>query len=374
MTRLIFDLFQDITDPREEIKIKHKLTDILSILVCAVISGAETYEDIELYGRSKENWLRQYLELENGIPSHDTFRRIMMLINPDEFEALFLNWVQHHMRLSNEDSDHIAIDGKTMRRSFDHTKGLAPIHIVNAYSSKNKLVLTQKAVNNKKGEKTVLPQLLQALELEDTLVSIDAGGCYTDIATQIHQQKGEYLLGLKGNQKHLHNDVKSYFEHHVFTSHPSCCPSSDRFEKSHGRLVRRRVFVHEDMTISSQLSLWPDPTKVLAIETISSKTNTPKVATDFRYYITNSKRSHKDLAEAIRNHWAIENSLHWVLDMTFNEDYCRIRHRNEAMNMSLIRKFVLNLIRKDPKKGSIKGKRKKASWSNDYLLDLLSRA
>ena len=144
MTRLTFELFQEMTDPREEIKIKHKLTDILSILVCAVISGAETYEDIELYGRSKQDWLRQYLELENGIPSHDTFRRVMMLINPDEFEALFLNWVQHHMRLSNEAANHIAIDGKTMRRSFDHTKGLAPIHIVNAYSSKNKLVLTQK--------------------------------------------------------------------------------------------------------------------------------------------------------------------------------------------------------------------------------------
>ena len=372
MSALSFELFEYINDPRETIKIKHKLTDALSIVVCAVMGGAETYEDIEFFGRSKEAWLKQYLELKNGIPSHDTFRRIMMLIDPDEFEDLFFNWVQNHFRFQNKTPDHVAIDGKTMRRSFDRTKGLAPIHIVNAYSTKNKLVLTQKRVEDKKGEKTVLPELIQALDLENILVSIDAGGCYVDIATHIQDKKGEYLLALKGNQHHLHKDIKSYFEQNIFVNRPDYRPSSDTFDDSHGRRVRRRVFVHEDMSISPHLGLWPNPSKVLAVETIRSKKNETDVSIDFRYYITNSKRSHAELADSIRNHWAIENSLHWVLDMTFNEDYCRIRHRNEAMNMALIRKFVLNLVRKDPNKGSIKGKLKKASWSNDYILELLS--
>ena len=250
---LSFELFETITDPRDEFKIKYKLTDILSILVCAVISGADTYEDIELYGRSKKEWLQQFLELENGVPSHDTFRRVMMLIDPDEFESLFLNWVQNHILIKTNGPDHIAIDGKTMRGSVDYTKGLAPIHIVNAYSVKNRLILTQKAVSNRAGEKTILSPLLQALDLENTLVSIDAGGCFIDIASTIHQQKGDYLLALKGNQKRLHADIKAYFETHVFTASRAHSPTSDGFDESHGRLVRRRVFVHNDMRISPHL-------------------------------------------------------------------------------------------------------------------------
>lgn len=374
MEKLAKSLFWEIEDPRDDIKIKHQLTDILCILVCAVMSGAETYEDIELYGKSKESWLRQFLELKNGIPSHDTFRRIMMLIDPHKFEELFLNWVQNHIKRGKGDEEHIAIDGKTMRGSFDRKKGLSPLHIVSAYSTKNRLVLTQKSVADKSGEKAVLPELMKALNLEDTLVSIDAGGCYIDVAKQINEQGGDYLLALKGNQKLLHRDVKKYFDKAYFSLNSSGAISTDEFDNSHGRCVRRRVFVSKVTSQSPHLSAWPRPNKLIAVETIRTENNNPGTASDIRYYITSSKRDDASLGESIRNHWAIENSLHWVLDVTFNEDASRIRDRNEATNMALVRKYVLNLIRKDPKKGSIKGKRKKASWSDDYLLDLLSRA
>ncbi|NRA86231.1 MAG: ISAs1 family transposase [Rhizobiales bacterium] len=365
-------------DPREAAKTEHLLQDILAIAVCAVLAGAESFDDIALYGRYKLDWLSQFLALANGIPSYDTFRRVFMLIDASAFETCFLSWTRSVFKgPKNDNISHIAIDGKTMRRSFDRRKEQSPLHVVSAFSTGSGLTLAQRVIPAKSGEASVLPELLKGLDLNGCLISLDALHCQKTTAEAIRSEGADYLIALKGNQKTIHREVVKYFDANVFKQSAKLKAIYDAFDETHGRSVRRRVFVCADLAAFKALNNWPDVNQVFAVETISSVNNPHggkprKISADIRYFITSSTIDALTISAAIRNHWAIENSLHWVLDVGFREDDCRVRDRNAAANLSVLRKIAINLVKSDKsQKGSIKGRRKAAAWNNDYMQNLI---
>jgi predicted transposase YbfD/YdcC len=373
MLEALISQFARIEDPRCDWRVEHKLLDILVIAVCAVIGEAESCEDIALYGRCKRDWLEGFLELPGGIPSHDTFRRVLMLIDPDRFERCFLDWVRSVFRPDAGAPRQIAIDGKTVRRSFDRRNGHSPLHLVSAFAVEHGLVLAQRAADAKRGELTVLPDLLDGLDLRSCLVSLDALACQPEIAAQIIGRGGDYLLALKGNQKKAHAEVKRWFEAKAFALDGSLRPCCDAFEDGHGRLVRRRVFTCTELEPLAAARRWPGLTAVLAIENIRGVNGSGNVTAEIRYYLSSSKLPPTQLASAIRSHWAIENRLHWALDVGFNEDASRVRERNAARNLALLRKIALNFARANTTlKASLKGKRKSAAWDNAFMATLIT--
>jgi predicted transposase YbfD/YdcC len=362
-----------IEDPRCAWKVEHRLLDVLVIAVCAVLGEAETFEDIALYGRCKEAWLRGFLALPNGIPSHDTFRRVFMLIDPDAFERSFLGWVRAVFRPGEDGPRQVAIDGKTVRRSFDRKKGRSPLHLVSAYATEGGLVLAQRAAESKGGELAVIPGLLDGLDLRGCLVSLDALACHPGIAERITGRGGDYLLALKGSRKKAHAEVKVWFAANAFALGGSLRPFFDAFDDGHGRLVRRRVFACPDVGVFTTLKDWPDLRAVLAVETIRGIPGRGKVTAEIRHYLSSAALPPEALAAAVRNHWGIENGLHWVLDVTFREDASRVRERNAARNLALLRKVALNLARADTTlKASLKGKRKYAGWDDAFMATLIA--
>src|SRR3954470_14285859 len=373
MLETLIDKFARIEDPRCDWRVEHKLLDILVIAVCAVIGEAESFEDIALYGRCKRDWLQRFLELRGGIPSHDTFRRVLMLIDPERFERCFPDWVRSVFRPDAGASRQIAIDGKTVRRSFDRQNGHSPLHLVSAFAVEHGLVLAQRATDAKRGELMVLPDLLDGLDLRGCLISLDALACQPEIAAQITGRGGDYLLALKGNQTKAHAEVRCWFEANAFALGGSLRPCFDAFEDGHGRLVRRRVFVCTELEPLAAVQRWQGLTTVLAIENIRGVNGSGKVTAEIRYYLSSSKLPPTQLASAIRSHWAIENGLHWVLDVGFNEDASRVRERTAARNLALLRKVALNFARADTTlKTSLKGKRKSAAWDNDFMATLIA--
>src|SRR5215212_886746 len=373
MLETLIDNFARIEDPRCDWRVEHKLLDILVIAICAVIGEAESFEDIALYGRCKRNWLQRFLELPGGIPSHDTFRRVLMLIDPEHFERCFLDWVRSVFRVEAGAPRQIAIDGKAVRRSFDRRSGRSPLHLVSAFAVEHGLVLAQRATDAKKGELTVLPDLLDGLDLRGCLASLDALACRPEAAERITCRGGDYLLALKGNQKKAHAEVKRWFEANAFSPGGSLRPCCDAFDDGHGRLVRRRVFACTGREPLAAARHWPSLTTVLAIENIRGINGSGKVTAEVRYYLSSSKLPPTQLASAIRSHWAIENGLHWVLDVGFNEDASRVRERNAARNLALLRKIALNFARANTTlKASLKGKRKSAAWDNDFMATLIA--
>ena len=333
--------FAALEDPRCPGKITHKLIDILVIAVCAVVAEADTFEDIALYGRCKQDWLKGFLELPNGIPSHDTFRRVLMLIDPEAFERCFLAWVREVFRSDTAVmAEQIAIDGKTVRRSFDRRRGRSPLHLVNAYATGRGLVLAQRATPDKRGELTVLPEILDGLALQGTLVSLDALACRRELAEAIVSRGGDYLITLKANQGRIYKEVRDWFAAHAFGRGGSLRPCFDAFDDSHGRLVRRRVFACPDAGGFATLKDWPGLRAVLASETIRGVNGRGKITAEIRHYVSSSKVSPEVLAAAIRQHWAIENGLNWVLDVTFGEDASRVREPHAARNMAVLRRMA----------------------------------
>ena len=366
--------FGTIEEPRQEGKVDHLLIDILAITVCAVLAHAETFEDIELYGKHKKKWLQQFLKLPNGIPSHDTFRRVFMLINAERFEACFLAWTRAVFSPGEKETlRQIAVDGKTVRRSFDRRKGMSPLHVVSAFATQSGLTLAQRVVAEKSGEAEALLPLLQGLDLAGALISLDALYARKALASSIVEQGADYLIALKRNNKTDHARVVAYFSGTTFGKIPDTPAVYDAFDETHGRLVRRRAFVSNDPDLIIALQKWPRLRQVIAVETITSVTNAHgggrgKTSSDIRYFLTSSEADGLALASAVRDHWAIENSLHWVLDVGFREDDSRLRDRNAAANLSVIRKIAINLVKADKSiKGSIKGRRKAAGWNNDYM-------
>jgi predicted transposase YbfD/YdcC len=373
MLQALITAFETIEDPRREWKVEHRLLDILVIAVCAVLGEAESFEDIALYGRCKHEWLAQFLTLPNGIPSHDTFRRVLMLVDPDAFERSFLGWVRAVFRPDADAPRQVAVDGKTVRRSFDLRNGRSPLHLVSAYATEGGIVLAQRATETKGGELAVLPDLLDGLDLRGCLVSLDALACQPGIAERIVGRGGDYLLALKGNRKKAHAEVKAWFAANAFALGGPLRPCFDAFDDGHGRLVRRRVFACTELGAFGTLADWPGLATVVAVETIRGIPGRGKVTAEIRHYLSSARLPPERLAAAIRDHWRVENGLHWILDVGFREDASRVRERNAARNLGLLRKIALNLARADTTlRASLKGKRKYAGWDDAFMATLIA--
>ena len=384
MLHELLECLEGVGDPREPAKVEHRLIDVLAIAVCAVLANAESFEDIALYGRSKRAWLSRFLELPGGIPSHDTFRRVLMLIDPEAFERGFLAWTRRAFILGREEDDgpsQIAVDGKAVRRSFDRRRGRTPLHLVSAFATSSGLVLAQRRVAEKGGEPAVLEELLAGLDVRGALVSLDAASCHPTTAEAITGRGADYLIALKSNRRRLHAAVRNWFDARAFSVGGGLWPCSDTWDDRHGRLVRRRVFVADAQELPDAAELvaaWPGLRRVVAVEAIRSVANpapnAPQgVSCQIRYYLTSSAAPEERVAAAVRAHWAIENQLHWVLDVGFGEDHSRVRDRNAAANLAVLRRIALNLVRADTtSSGSLKGKRKRASWDDAFMHRLVA--
>jgi predicted transposase YbfD/YdcC len=363
--------FAGLADPRETRRCDHRLIDILAIAVCAVIACAESWEDIELYGRSKRAWLETFLELPNGIPSHDTFRRVFMLLDPDAFEACFATWAQS--LAVGVEREVIAVDGKTVRRSASRRHEHGPLHLVSAWASGRGLALGQREVGGESNEIAAIPELLEVLRLDGCIVTLDAMGCQKEIAERIRAKGADYLLVLKANHGRAFEAVREHFERTCFGRGSGGRPVFDAFDEGHGRLVRRRVFVSPAAKDLEPLCGWPDLSAVLAVETIRGVNGAHKVEAEIRYFLTSCDDDPAVLVQAIRRHWSVENALHWVLDLTFREDDSRVRDRTAARNLALLRKIALNLIARDRRsRASLRGRRKMAAWNDDYMLQIIA--
>ena len=364
--------FGAIEDPRCSGTVGHRLLDIVVIAVCAVVACAESWCDIALYGRSKLAWFRTFLELPNGIPSPDTFRRVFMLSDPDAFEAGFTAWVGS--LVAGFEREVVAIDGKTLRRSFDHGRAPSPLHLVSAWASEPGLVLGQRCVDGTSNEMTAIPALLDQLALQNSIVTLDAMGCQTAIAETILARGGDDRLTLKGHHPLAHTAVVEHFEQPCFGRDASARADCDAFDDTHGRLVRRRVFASTAAAALDALSGWPGRRTVLAVESIRSLNSAPtKVESEIRDFLSSCPDSPAVLGQAVRMHWAIENALHWGLDVTVREDDSRVRDHHAARNFALLRKIALNLVSRDRSaKVSVRAKRKKAAWNDCYMLQLLA--
>lgn len=363
--------FSVMKDPRMERTRLHSLTDLMVVALCAVLCGADSWVEVEEFGRSKASWFRQFLKLPNGIPSHDTFGRVFSLLDPVEFERCFVGWLS---ALGKELSGQVvAIDGKTLRGSFDRVKGQSPLHLVSAYAAEARLVLGQVATETKSNEITAIPELLKTLVLKGGIVTIDAMGCQREIARQVVEQQADYVLGLKGNQSTMQTEVKEFFEAARAEDFKGVRHSfHEEIDKGHGRIETRRCWTTSDVQWFEDLPKWAGLRSFIAIE--STRVVDDKSSTEMRYYISSLDGGDAgQAARAVRQHWTIENELHWELDVVFREDLSRVRDRNSAHNFSIFRRLALNLLKANPRgKSSIQVRRKVAGWDHAYLWQLLT--
>jgi predicted transposase YbfD/YdcC len=366
-TNKLKTIFGQITDFRRPHRQLYDLETILLIGIISVIGGAESWNDMEDYAHAKEDFLGTFLDLPNGIPSHDTFNRVFSNIDSEEFERCFIEWV--HSLAALQPREVIAIDGKTIKGA-KASGGKSPVHMVSAWANENNLVLGQVRVNEKSNEITAIPKLLEVLSLEDTVVTIDAMGCQSEIAKEITSREAHYILAVKENQPQLHQDIEDEFrfgkqiEKHLWE------------DLGHGRIETRGCHLIKDFQfISPEISeKWGGLKQIIKIESIREFKNSDKakeMAT--RYYITSLEGSAEDFQKAIRSHWGIENKLHWTLDVAFSEDASRKRANNAAQNFSILNKIALNLLKNEKSsKVGVKSKRKKAGWDNHYLIKVLN--
>lgn len=363
------DYFVDLEDPRRFYGNKrHKLSDILVLTILAAISGAESWVDVEEFGINKEEWLKTFLKLPNGIASHDTIGRVFAMLEPEGFERCFLNWVKSLVKI--EGNEVIAIDGKTLRRSYCDDKN--PIHLISAWATRSGLILGQLKTEEKSNEITAIPELLGMLDIGGCTVTIDAMGCQREIAEQIVQQEGNYVLALKRNQKMVYEDVALFFEDAFKEGFKGVAHDSyESIEKGHGRIETRRYWISDQIDWLQKEHVWPGLNSIGCVESIRENVKSKKVTKEIRYYLTSLQSEAICFADAVRRHWSIENSLHWSLDVTFNEDQCRVRKDHGAENFAVIRHIAINLVRLEKSKGSLRVKRKRAGWNNTYLAKVL---
>jgi predicted transposase YbfD/YdcC len=364
-----------VPDPRRQCKnLRHPLVDILVIGFCGVLCGCEDFVELESFGRKKADFFRRFLELPEGIPSHDTFRRVFQAVCPQALQHGLIQWLQGVRQAAPAvGGDVIAIDGKTLRRTFDRAKSLGALHLVSAWATANGLTLGQVAVDAKSNEVTAIPALIELLDLKDCVVTIDAAGCQKEIAAQIVAKEADYVLALKENQPTLYEQVSDYFLEQLGKEGPDRELRHHReVEEGHGRSETRETFVapatKEMVASGAWLGL---ATVVLVIRRCVDHT-TGKSSDEVRYFISSLPAKVKRLAGAVRQHWGIENGLHWVLDVAFNEDRMRQRDRNGIENLALLNRLAVSLLRQDKTiKAGVKCKRKAAGWDDDYLLHLL---
>jgi predicted transposase YbfD/YdcC len=365
--------FDELEDPRMNRTKLHSLSDILVITICAVICGADEWTEIELFGKSKHKWFKTFLALPNGIPSHDTFGRVFSRLDPQQLEQCFQRWMGAMAKCSG--GQLIAIDGKTIRRSFNKADNKAAIHVVSAWSETNHLVLGQLATDEKSNEIKAIPQLLKMLDITDSVVTIDAMGCQKAIAQQIVKQKGHYLLQVKKNQEKLHDLMQETFEELTSRGIPWVRYAfHEDVDAGHGRIETRRIWTTDWTDWYADREKWKGLRSFVCVESVRELDG--RSSRERRYYISDlDGRGAKAMLGYIRGHWGIENKLHWSLDVTFREDNLRQRIGHSAENLSRIRRLALNLLRQDKSvKVGAKAKRFKASLEDEYLLRILCRA
>ena len=354
--------WDELDDPRTGNAARHDFCELLIIAFCTVLSGGQSAVDMALFARAKEPFLRSFLKLQNGLPSHDTFSRLFRLLDPEQFRATFQRFMA---RFSAGIQGVVAIDGKVLRRSFDRASSKSALHMVSAWGCEQRLVLAQIATEAKSNEITAVPKLLELLSLKGTIVTADALNCQREIAQQIIDQGGDYALALKGNQATLLADVKTYFDDPASKT-SSAAPTVDG---DHGRIETRAATVSTDIGWLQETHHWPGLAAIGKVQ--RSRETADKTATETAYYLLSAPLSPERLGTAARSHWGVENSLHWRLDVVMNEDQDRTRKDNAPYNLAVLRHMAMNLLQKDTAKGSLRGKFKRAGWDDAYLTHLL---
>lgn len=358
--------FENIDDPRRQAGLRHPLIELLFIAICAIIAGADDWVAIERFGQAKHSWFQKYLRLKHGIPSHDTFGDVFSVLDPEQFAEAFSSWMQMIATVSGV----IALDGKTVRHSFDKVLGKSAIHMVSAWSAHNRLILGQVKVDAKSNEITALPKLLDLLIVKGCLVTIDAMGCQTEIAAQIIDQGGDYLLAVKKNQKQLYEDIEHLFKHATAENFEQTGFDQARtVDKAHGRLDIRQchsISAPEWLDYLRARYNWRQLACVIRIWTERQIGRQKK--RESRYYICSRLTTSANLLAATRAHWGIENNVHWVLDVVFDEDASRVRTGHAQQNLATMRRLAINMLnREQTRKDSLKGKRQLAGWDESYL-------
>lgn len=363
----VIDCFSELDDPRVEGRTLHKLIDIIVITICAVACGAETWSGIEAFGYAKQAWLKGFLELPHDIPSDQTFARVFSLIPAEAFLECFMRWVNWSRLKTQEEI--VAIDGKTLRGSHHHRMGKKAIHIVNAFATANSLVIGQQKVDDKSNEIKAIPPLLKKLELTGCIVTIDAIGCQKGIANLIQLQKADYVLAVKANQGQLHKKIIHLFEEAEKQKFNAMVFKEEKqVDGDHGRIEQRTYTILPLMYLFAFKRIWKGLQNFIKVESHVYQNNN-RFSTSIRYYISSLpwKKTNK-IIDAIRHHWHVENRLHWCLDVIFREDSCRIRKGYADQNFALLRKLVLNLLRRDKTfRAGLHIKRSYAAWNQDYL-------
>jgi predicted transposase YbfD/YdcC len=367
------ECFGDLPDPRVRGRCDHNLMDIIIVAICGALCGADSWVGIETVGKAKEAWFRQFLKLEHGIPSHDTFGDVFAKIDSEAFQKRFMQWVESVFRVTK--GQVVAIDGKTLRGSHDRSTGKGAIHMVNAWASSNGIVLGQRKTDAKSNEITAIPELLERLNVSGCIVTIDAMGCQTKIAQQIRDRKADYLLRVKDNQSHLRADIVEWFGYGDERGFDKMRMDFHRTtHKTSGRIEIRKCLVVRDPVAFEYLRHyegWADLNSIIRVE--RERRDGDKTTHDTAYYISSLKADAATILDATQHHWAVENSFHWVLDVTFSEDDSRIRSGERAENMAVLRAVALNLLKQDTSKSSLRQKRFRAAMNNDFLLHLLTQ-
>ena len=371
-TSNLLGYFGDLPDPRVIGRCEYKLVEIIIIAICAVLSGAEGWEDIEEFGQSKAGWLGQFLELSNGIPSHDTFRRVFSLLDGAAFQERFIGWVEGVFSVTR--GQVVAIDGKSVRGSQDEAAGKNALHLVSAWASANGVLLGQRKVDKKSNEITAIPALLEQLYVAGCIVTIDAMGCQTAIAQTIIERQADYVLALKGNQGHLYEDVQEWFAWAKQSNFAQMsCSTAQTVNKGHGRLEIRRCYALSDpraFEVIRHHDGWAGLQSIVMVE--RERHDDGQIQHQTAYFISSLPADAKLLLHAVRAHWSVENTFHWTLDVTFREDDARLRTGDSAENFAVLRHIAFNLLKRHPAKLSLKRKRYKAALDDRFLFDLIS--
>jgi predicted transposase YbfD/YdcC len=362
------DHFSTLADPRQSIKVLYPLEEVLLLTLCAVLCGADGWVSVALFGRQKIAFLRRFLPFANGTPSHDQLGLIFGALDATGFQNCFIAWTQS---LAHAIAGVVAIDGKTVRRSFDRACGKGAVHMISAWSSAQKLVLGARAVDEKSNEITAIPELLDLLAIKGAIVTIDAMGCQRKIAEKVLDKDADYIFGLKGNQGSLRSDVELLFNEQMARSFKDVSVSrASSCDAEHGRIETRETFATDEIGWLKARHDWKGLRSIVMI--VSSRETAKGVEQERRFYISSLPADANKLAVAIRAHWGVENSLHWVLDVNFRDDDCRIRKKNAPANFSSVKRATINALKKAPGKHSLKSKRLIAAWDEDYLAKILA--
>lgn len=369
----IEDCFREIADPRVQGRCGHKLLDIIIIAVCAVITGAESWVEVETFGKERVDWLRSFLELSDGIPSHDTFGRVFAALDAEAFQEGFSRWVETVFDVTG--GQVVAIDGKTVRHSHDKSIGKDAIHMVSAWASTNGIVLGQRKVDAKSNEITAIPELLRLLDVSGCIVTIDAMGCQKKIAQTICDEKADYVIAVKDNQANLRQDLEDWFGYGDQVHYENMASSYyETINKGHGRIEIRRCWAVSDALAFENIRHhdgWAGLQSIVRVQ--RERRQGANIQVETAFYISSLANDAQMILNATRQHWAIENSLHWVLDVTFREDDSRIRSGNSPQNMAVLRHLALNILKNDKSKGSLRNKRYRAALNTTFLTQLLGR-